>query len=176
MKELALTLVLSTCVLLLNGQTPADRSFSNVYLEAGGSALLVSTNYERVFYLASSLRTASRLGIGLLPYNSKQWNGGIAFSYSAPFTQSLLYGDDFQFELGGGVTFLVHTSKDINHSQHASRYITGIFGARYQNYDSGLLIRMVFTPFIDQDEFYYWFGISLGTTIGKIQADRTGAN
>jgi len=161
MKQWVLLLALSTCAFDLFGQSELSRSHSNVYVEAGGNGGFLSGNFERVFYLAEAFGTSSRVGLATTPSSDKSTFWGV----NTPLTQSLLYGNGTQLEIGGGVTVIW---SDGQKAESDPRTIyTGIFGGRYQNYETGLLFIVSFTPFFLEGEFAYWYGLSLGMMIDR---------
>lgn len=139
------------------GKTSANAS--QVYLEAGGSGLIYSVNYDGRFgKLENGL--GFRVGIGGAS------SGGTGY-VAVPLQVNYLVGNKGQYlELGGGVTYVSASVSDIFDDEDASgSTVAGSFvlGFRKQPFGKkGLTWRVAFTPFITGGGFIPWFGASVG--------------
>ena len=61
---------------------------NNIYLEAGGNAVLYSINYERIISLNDNLKLAPRVGFEFVPRNYKVYNAYGEWSF--PFELNVL--------------------------------------------------------------------------------------
>lgn len=116
-----------------------------IYLELLGSALLVSLNYERLFYTAGPLTYAGRVGLGTYP--SAGWLGPGKFKGIVPVTFSLLYGRQLSLETGIGASVGWRAAEDDFGSHGYIKWFNGILGVRYQH-PGGPFLRIGFTPYM----------------------------
>ncbi|TAE88800.1 MAG: hypothetical protein EAY81_02725 [Bacteroidetes bacterium] len=133
---------------------------NNWYVELGGAALLYSLNYEKILYKSTNLGFVGRVGVaygfsdGWFLNTVKLDNGAVY----APFTTSLLLGNrerKEKLELGFGFT-LINTGI-------TSREIipTAVLGFRVIETNK-VCFRISYTPFIRNNDYQGWFGVSIG--------------
>lgn len=136
------------------GKTSANAS--QVYLEAGGSGIIYSLNYDGRFGKLEN-GFGFRIGIGGASYSG---DGYVAI----PAQVNYLLGNKGQYlELGGGITFV--SVSDIFFSGDNASTVAGSFviGFRKQPFGKkGLTWRIAFTPFIGFGGFQPWAGASVG--------------
>ena len=124
-----------------------------VFIEAGGSGLWYSLNYERIIFSSQSLR----IGVAYL--------GEVAF----PALYNVMLGSEtHKLEIGIGATFLFGTKP----ADRNRLYATGNLSYRWAfSTETGLnFLRLSFTPFLGDlaagsavTSFVPWGGISVGT-------------
>ncbi|MDR3611850.1 MAG: hypothetical protein P4L27_14870 [Ignavibacteriaceae bacterium] len=141
----------------LQADEPYLLSPNSIYVEALGSGLFYSVNYDRLF----SHNIGGRIGIGLL-------SDGLNSLYFIPVTLNYLIGKgNSKLELGAGVT-IVAADIDLfgtGHRTSGSLVLgTAIIGYRYQPADGGFLFRIGFTPLFSEFGSLPWGGLSLGGT------------
>lgn len=137
------------------GKTTANAS--QIYLEAGGSGIIYSINYDgRLGKFENGL--GFRIGIGGASYTG---DGYVAI----PAQLNYLLGSNGQYlELGAGITFIsvsdIFFDSDASASKIAGSFVVGFrkqpFGKK------GLTWRIAFTPFLGFGSFQPWAGASIG--------------
>lgn len=130
---------------------------NNLFIEAGGSAIVYSINYDRLITDNLSIR-------GGLSY----LKGTFFFDYSFtlfPVSVNYLVGSgDSKLELGAGVTFYSGELKLFGLSGSKDDFLGNfIIGYRYQPSDGGFIFRAAFTPIYSQNGIHAWGGLSIGT-------------
>jgi hypothetical protein len=139
----------------LQADEPHLLSPNSIYIEALGSGLYYSVNYDRLF----SHNIGGRIGFGLL-------SNGLNPLYFVPVTLNYLIGKgNSKLELGAGVTIIAADIDlfEIVHSTFESLVLgTAIIGYRYQPADGGFLFRIGFTPLFSAYGILPWGGLSLG--------------
>lgn len=136
------------------GKTTANAS--QIYLEAGGSGIIYSINYDgRLTKMENGI--GIRLGIGGASYSG---DGYLAI----PLQLNYLLGSKGQYlELGAGITYV--SVSDIFFDNSSSNNVAGSFviGFRKQPFGKkGLTWRLAFTPFIGFGAVQPWAGASVG--------------
>lgn len=136
------------------GKTTANAS--QIYLEAGGSGIIYSINYDgRLSKMENGI--GIRLGIGGASYSG---DGYLAI----PLQLNYLLGSKGQYlELGAGITYV--SVSDIFFDNSSSNNVAGSFviGFRKQPFGKkGLTWRLAFTPFIGFGAVQPWAGASVG--------------
>jgi hypothetical protein len=148
----------------------ADLAKNAFYVELGGSGVIYSINYERMFGDMSM-----RAGFSYLSVSSSATAGGATGSAKVsatgiPVTMSYLgIGGNNKLELGGGVLFEKFSGQaswGIGQDVRAGAFVpmaTFILGYRYQPAHGGFNFRLAFTPVYHPDVgFYPWGGLSFG--------------
>ncbi|MBA2249608.1 MAG: hypothetical protein H0W12_05400 [Chitinophagaceae bacterium] len=134
-----------------------DRAPQAVYFQIGGSAPLLSVNYDRRFYKkVNGLGFA--IGVGFFG------ESGINI-FSVPFSINYLIGHNSHFvEVAAGTTFVSATSDLFDtQSDHASGFIHHInLGYRYQPSRGGFFFRGGFSPLFYQSEYAMSYYIGFG--------------
>ncbi len=132
-------------------RTPAR---NRVFLEALGSGLLYSLNYE----IALSDRAGVRLGVSGLPLSSASYIVGLGMP-------TILLGRGVHTALiaaGIGIGWIEEVA--IFESQETVvAYGIGSIGYQFQPHSRGIFIRGCFTPVFTDHEFSPWGGLSVGT-------------
>ncbi len=161
------TISLLLCGLLFCTQASAQEKVyreptgtNNWYVELGGAALLYSLNYEKILYKSTNLGFVGRVGAayGFADgwfLNTVKLDKGAVY---APFTASMLLGNrerKEKLEVGFGFT-LINTGP-------TSREIipTAVLGFRVIETNK-VCFRISYTPFIRNNEYQGWFGVSFG--------------
>jgi hypothetical protein len=149
------------------GITGSRVARNTIYLEALGSAVLYSINYERFLSDVVSLR----LGGSLISLTASDTVTTESVSMVAvPITLSYLglSSGDHAFELGGGAT-IVSFSARASDSGGTSAFGsasgvagTAIAGYRYAPRAGGINFRAAFTPVFGSGGFVPWFGLAVG--------------
>lgn len=137
------------------GKTTANAS--QVYLEAGGSGIIYSVNYDGRFGKIEN-GLGFRIGIGGASYGG---DGYVAI----PAQVNYLLGSKGQYlELGGGITYLSVSDIFFDSNNSASTVVGSfVIGFRKQPFGKkGLTWRLAFSPFIGFDGFQPWAGASVG--------------
>jgi hypothetical protein len=139
------------------GKTSANAS--QIYLEAGGSAILYSINYDGRFGKFEN-GFGFRIGIGGAGYRS---DGYVAI----PAQVNYLIGSKGQYlELGAGVTYVSVSNLffDSDNNDEANTVAgSAVLGFRKQPFGKkGLTWRIAFTPFIGFGGLQPFFGASIG--------------
>lgn len=139
------------------GKTTANAS--QVYLEAGGSGILYSVNYDGRFKKEEN-GFGFRIGIG------GAGNSGTGY-IAIPAQVNYLAGSKGQYlEVGGGITYVSASISDIFDDSGASDNTVAasfVLGFRKQPFGKkGITWRIAFTPFIAEGGFYPSGGASIG--------------
>lgn len=138
-------------------ESKTSANASQIYLEAGGSAVIYSINYDGRFGKYEN-GVGFRIGVGGASYDG---DGYIAI----PAQVNYLLGSKGQYlELGGGITF-ISTSDIFFDDDDGSNNVAASFviGFRKQPFGKkGLTWRLAFTPFIGFGSFQPWAGASVG--------------
>jgi hypothetical protein len=131
---------------------------NNWFVEAFGSGLYYSINYEKLLYRQQGYGWIARIGASYNPRDfwmlNKIYLDGNTFLF--PFTTSMLFGQRKEkLEVGAGFTLLTRgiTERDI--------VPTGVLGFRVLETNQ-VYFRVNYTPVILRGEFIHWFGFSLG--------------
>ena len=144
----------------------ADLAKNAMYVELGGSGVIYSINYERIFGDLSM-----RAGFSYLSVSSAAGTSSAKVSATGiPVTMSYLgIGGNNKLELGGGVLFEKFSgtaSWGLGQDVRAGAFVpmaTFIVGYRYQPASGGFNFRLAFTPVYHPDVgFYPWGGLSFG--------------
>ncbi len=139
------------------GKTTANAS--QVYLEAGGSGIIYSVNYDGRFGKIEN-GLGMRIGIGGASA------GGTGY-VAVPLQINYLLGSKGQYmEIGGGITFVSASVSDFFDDEDVSgSTVAGSFvlGFRKQPFGKkGITWRVAFTPFISAGGFTPSGGASIG--------------
>ena len=142
----------------------AQEARNAAYVELGGSAIVLSANYERRF----APQWYGRIGLSVVTSESES-TGDTDTTLVVPLTASYLTrpASNHHFEAGGGITIAGGDRQDLFDSadtegDFSTAVITGIAGYRYQPPDGGFVFRAVFTPVAGGGDFLPWFGVSFG--------------
>jgi hypothetical protein len=151
---------------LLGAMAHADErsAHNSLYLELGGSGLLWSANYDRMFGEYLSLRVGVE-GLEFDPLCDCK-----SFFFVVPVTASALVGPGaHKLELGLGATTFIGTTDSTGYRPTPTVWATGVFGYRYAPKQSGFMFRATFTPVFGylssrgaQPIAFPWGGISVG--------------
>jgi hypothetical protein len=131
---------------------------NNWYVELGGAAMFYSLNYEKVLHKGEKTGVVGRVGLGYSPSDYTFLNKVYldANTFMVPFTGSFLYGGGKEkLEIGLGFTLL---AKEINNRETVPTAVLG-FRAIETN---KVCFRISYTPFIRDNKYVSWFGVSLG--------------
>lgn len=139
------------------GKTSANAS--QVYLEAGGSAIFYSINYDGRFGKFEN-GFGMRVGIG------GATRGGSGY-VAIPLQVNYLLGNKGQYmEIGGGITFVSTSISDFFDDEDVSASTVGgsfVLGFRKQPFGKkGLTWRVAFTPFVSSGGITPFAGASIG--------------
>lgn len=115
-----------------------------IFLEAGGSALLGSINYERMISNSIGVRTGYGAGFPLL------------INY--------YLGDKYRFEMGGGVVCMSRFADLVKLGPYGSTLMTATLGHKYQPKESGVILRFTLNPFLSltNGNGFFIIGLSAG--------------
>lgn len=136
---------------------------NNVQVELFGHGFFYSINYERFLLNNKRFMTAAQVGIAYYPESTgmiKLW---------VPIVVNELYSmGNHHIELGGGVVFNDEKWEYEQLGEPKTEYTffyTGRLGYRYQNPESHFLVRIGFTPFLED---FSWSGFhpSGGVAVG----------
>ncbi|MBP9186167.1 MAG: hypothetical protein KBE91_08590 [Bacteroidia bacterium] len=165
------TISLWFCVLVFTSALHAQEKpyrepsgLNNWYVELGGAAFLYSLNYEKVLYKSTKLGWVGRVGVsynfmGGRFLNKIDLSKGEVLS---PFTTSILLGSrerKEKLEFGLGFTLV---NKSVTEREIVP---TLVLGFRVVETNKTIL-RIGYTPFIRNNKFENWFGVSLGRNFG----------
>lgn len=127
-----------------------------IYLEALGSGLIYSLNYDRML----TDYVGARVGIGYLPHGSLSLT-------TVPITASVFpFGaSSSKLELGAGIVYASLGNTKVG-SATGGTYLgyVGILQYRFEPLNGGFLFRIGFAPFILNGHFQPYGGLSLGYT------------
>jgi hypothetical protein len=137
---------------------------NSIFVEAFGSGLLYSVNYDRII----RDRFSVRIGLGYL--SDHVFGPGHSWSMlSIPLMGNLLLGrTSHRLELGAGVTFVrsLGENDEVGSNDPTRSEVTVVatanVGYRYCPTDGGFNFRAGFTPLLNASGFLPWGGISLG--------------
>jgi hypothetical protein len=134
-------------------QMQTSASASQVYLEAGGSGIIYTINFDKRFKKEEN-GWGFRIGLGGAAIDD---DGYIAI----PAQINYLYGNNGQYlELGAGASFF--STGDVGFSENTV-LANAVIGFRKVPFGKkGFTWRVAFTPFIGAEGFYPWAGVSLG--------------
>ncbi|NEU70210.1 hypothetical protein GK091_25255 [Spirosoma agri] len=135
---------------------------NSVYVEALGSGLVYSINYERLLGLKEELAYGIRAGTAYL--------GGRSGSLVLIGELFALIGEDnLHADFGIGLTSTTPLTGEDNNQRFKSTYaLVPRIGYRYQKPTGGLMARIGFTPLIPlgqtdfSNRFNPWVGLSIG--------------
>lgn len=151
---------------------------NSVYVEAGGSALIYSVNYDRLL----TQNWLARIGASYLGFGTNTLQDGVATTLRAnvlliPLTSSVLINfpqSPHHIELGGGATLLFGSAfsdvsnQGFNSLEGAFAGATLIAAYRLQPAEAGFFFRAAFTPVMLFTPIAIaplpWAGISFGGT------------
>ncbi|MDH3291235.1 MAG: hypothetical protein OEO20_06825 [Gemmatimonadota bacterium] len=126
---------------------------NRLYVEAFGSGLVYSFNYERE--LSEHLNV--RVGVGGLPFQSVQYVGGFGMLGTALGSRQ----HSLRLAAGGGLLYAIDVWV-IEAVNNVYAYGTASVGYQFQPRARGLFFRAACTPVFTTDEAFLWGGISLG--------------
>ncbi|HEX2202866.1 MAG TPA: hypothetical protein VHG91_06200 [Longimicrobium sp.] len=143
-------------------QTPPAPAYvkNAIYVELGGNALLFSVNYDRRIG-----DWAGRVGVQFLGAGYDDEGDDDTSVLVVPVTVSYLAGRGngrAEIGLGVGISRGNLDFGSLGEADIDGVYGTGILGYRYQRPEGGLLVRAGFTPVLIDEEFWPWFGFSVG--------------
>ena len=135
-----------------------------IYLEVLGIAGYGSLNYERVLHFKKSWMFAAR--VGLSTYNIKDYTNKFNPDILIPVTVYGSYGKSHKIELGIGQLFQSIVQVNLNEFKPArTNNFNTVFslGYRYQKKQSGIFLRVAYTPLLDYTGYFRnWGGASIG--------------
>lgn len=129
-----------------------------VYMEAGGNAVLLSVNFDRL--LTNHL--AFRVGMNAIGGSGGDNDTGVLV---VPVMLSLLAGNGAsRAEFGAGAGF---STGELDFGELGDVDLDGIYGTatlgyRYQPPAGGVIFRAGFTPLLINEEVWPWVGVSVG--------------
>ena len=157
---------------------------NSIYLELAGQGLLVSLNYERIFFHGGDFYISGRMGFGYVPpkittlslpllvNGMYQVSNGFLFELGIGFNPTYTFWPDY-YSSGG----LFSGGAFYESGSFIDPLITGFAGIRIQK-KKGFLFRLGFTPLIEltknmenrtiykqfgiKNSFLPWVGMSLG--------------
>lgn len=151
-------------VLLFVADGFAQDARNVAYGELGGSAIILSANYERRI----APQWFGRVGLSVVTGTSSG-DDDTDVTLVVPLTASYLThpASNHHFEAGGGVTIAGGDRQELFDSadsdeDFSTAVITGIAGYRYQRPKGGFVFRAAFTPIAGGGDFLPWFGVSFG--------------
>lgn len=125
-----------------------------LYLEAGGSGLFGSINYQR--QLSNHYGPALRVGIGFYSENDFYLTFPVAIDYLFPLKNKASFID-----CSLGATWTDKDSKLFGNQNDQFVSFVPVIGYRH-HYKKNVLARINFTPIINNTGFYPWVGLSIG--------------
>jgi len=160
MKKFSFTLYAAACILFVNGQTIPKSN--TVYFELGGNALFTSLNYER--QLLKNTRLNFHIGTGIYGMNPAY--------LTIPFGVNYLFKSNYPtsyIDLGVGATYskadvkLYEIVDNKNPNYKNTNYWNGVLSIGYRKLTKrNLMYRISFTPVINHNDFFPFFGFSIG--------------
>jgi hypothetical protein len=126
---------------------------NRLYVEALGSGLVYSLNYERE--LRGPLNV--RAGVGGMPFQSVQYVVGFGMLGTALGSRQ----HSLRLAAGGGLLYAIDVWV-IEAVNNVYAYGTASVGYQFQPRPRGLFLRAACTPVLTRDEALLWGGISLG--------------
>lgn len=174
-KTLTLLLLAFSLSTVFSQSKQNEISRNSFYVEAFGTAIVYSLNYDRLLIVNEKSALAGRIGFTYAPkIGSPDLGPGVNIEITG------LWGaNNHHLEIGGGSTFyyLVQDEESYSPSNTSLLLLTTRVGYRFQKRDGGLLFRIGFTPLftinVDKDissfdrSFTPWGGISIGYTFKK---------
>ena len=135
-----------------------------VFIEAAGTGVYGSVNYERVFCSKGIYSLSARCGIS--SYHVNDYTGKLNPDILIPLMVQACVGIDHKIEFGAGQTIssIVRTDADDAEPVRKTNFHT-IFsvGYRYQKNTGGIFFRCTYTPMLEFNKrFRHWGGISIG--------------
>ncbi len=141
MKKLALLILLLTHLIEAYGQS----SKNAVYLELGGSGLIYSINYERLWIENENLSLCTNIGATYIP--SFFPNSDFKHIWGNSVGVSTLIGSQKHFaEIGFNLSYWY--LKDIEDNTFLSTFLPLRLGYKYQKNDTGIFYKLAFVPII----------------------------
>ncbi|HAW78349.1 MAG TPA: hypothetical protein DCX27_00610 [Balneola sp.] len=140
-----------------------NKYLSSVYAEFGGAGVLLSINYDLIINETSVIRLGATPTILADPNSNNQKNiyNDEDFRITGVASYSYLFGKNkIRFEAGTGIAF----GDRISYSDKPGPPALFLnFGFRFISFESkGLVFKTSFTPFIKDQQFIPWGGISIG--------------
>ena len=140
-----LILLLPVATQLLAQDTISSISKNTLFIEFGGSAGLISVNYDRVLLQnAKNIHIATRIGLSTYYEGQK----GTSPDLYVPITVFGLYGKRLHYiELGAGILFLNYSyvkrigPGDNTYSRKTELLLNPTIGYRFQPQNTGIFIR-----------------------------------
>lgn len=132
----------------------AESASQSIYLEALGSGVLYSINYERMFTKA----VGGRLGVTYFTADETY--------FLLPLTINYLSGvSEHKFEINAGATVILDSGV-IGDLRNGGAGVVGTLfcGYRYQPVKDGFLFRIGLSPIFTNNGFLPWAGLSLGAS------------
>ena len=143
------------CLLFVSSLLFAQESYSpkrnNIYVELLGNSVLYSLNYDRLLSESISVR------VGFMALPSK--DPDMVWAFPVLLNYKFFLNRDY-FEVGVGKTFFLPSLNFDKHEQENS-IITGTIGYCTQ-FQSGIFLRLCFTPIIYINDIYPFGGLSVG--------------
>jgi hypothetical protein len=161
-------LIFSTLIAISSYSQNIDLTFAfknSGQLEFGGHGLLYSFNYERILINNPEYKTTGQIGFSYYPPKS-----GIKDIWIPVLINELLSFNKQHFEFGLGYVFTNEALRSANNkvvSREWNGFVAGRLGYRYQKPNGRLLIRIGFTPLVEDidssnPEIHPLGGVSLG--------------
>lgn len=144
-------------------QSESKPSDETAFLEVGGFAGLGSINYEKMLVTKGICSLGPRFGLGFnrfMDYRDK-FNPDFAI----PLALSMHAGKNWKGEFGIGITYsnVVHAGTDLEPERQSAMHLNGNIGARYQNMNGGLMIRIGYSPLIERFNYFrHWAYLGIG--------------
>jgi hypothetical protein len=117
---------------------------NTIFLEAGGSAVIGSINYERM--ISNSV--------------------GVRIGYGAGFPLLVNYyiGDKYRFEMGAGVVCMSLLTDVLKLGPYGTTLATMTIGHKFQPKESGMMLRFTLNPFLSlaNGNGFFIIGLSAG--------------
>jgi hypothetical protein len=158
---ISITILVCACCNISNAQEKTYREptgTNNWFIEAFGSGLFYSFNYEKVLYRQPGYGWIARIGASYNPSDYLMLNAIYLDrnTFLFPFTSSMVFGQRKEkLEVGAGFTLL---TQGINNREVVP---TAVLGFRVLELN-GVYFRVNYTPVILRRDFIHWFGFSLG--------------
>lgn len=137
-----------------------DRPPQAVYFQLGGSAPIMSVNYDRRFGKRVNGLGFSA-GIGYWGFNDF---GSTVSVFSVPVSINYLFGRRSDFlEVAAGTTYISARSEVFDYSDEGSGFIHHInIGYRHQPATGGFFFRGGYSPMFAEQTFQSWFYLGFG--------------
>ena len=148
------------CIILLftaaNAQENSNVHQNNIYIELLGNGIIWSVNYERMIFSNSIIK----VGLGYIP---KMENDFISAPQSILIPIDYIHlidmNDNAKIDIGIGLTFKFGEEE---YGDKDEIIPNAILGYRYQPNINGFMFRISFSPYISENRFFPWIGISFG--------------